>query len=179
MTSTETSAVTETGPLRLFEVRETALSVDEVLRAVADPRAGGVAVFIGMVRNHTGETDGSPPESVSASDTASPASPASAASSASGGLVNALEYVAHPSAAELLRETGAKVLVDHPVTALAAVHRSGSLAVGDLAVVCAAAAVHRSEAFAACRALIDTLKTQVPIWKREEFEDGSHIWVGS
>jgi molybdopterin synthase catalytic subunit len=175
--------VTSTGPLRLFDVRDTALSVDEVIHAVADPRAGGVAVFIGMVRNHsgddssegggeTGETgegsDGD--EGVSATPAVTPTSPSP---------VTSLEYIAHPSAIDLLRETAAKVLVDHPVTALAAVHRSGSLAVGDLAVVCAAAAPHRAEAFAACRALIDTLKKQVPIWKREEFEDGSHIWVGS
>ena len=153
-------------------MRDTALSVDEVIRAVADPSAGGVAVFIGMVRNHTGDHghDAEPPVSApSVSGTATPAASAS---------VTGLEYIAHPSAADLLRETAAKVLVDHPVTALAAVHRTGSLAVGDLAVVCAAAAPHRSEAFAACRALIDTLKAQVPIWKREEFEDGSHIWVG-
>jgi molybdopterin synthase catalytic subunit len=58
------------------------------------------------------------------------------------------------------------------------VHRVGKLGVGDLAVVVAASAAHRAEAFAACRALIDTLKEQVPIWKREEFRNGSHTWVG-
>ncbi len=158
--------MTRTEPLRLFDVRDTPLSVDEVIRAVADPRAGGVAVFIGMVRNHTGERGGD-----DGAGLGHPGDPAP--------LVSALDYVAHPSAADLLRETAAKVLADHPVTALAAVHRSGALAVGDLAVVCAASAPHRAEAFTACRALIDTLKKQVPIWKREEFEDGSHIWVGS
>jgi len=182
--------VTSTEPLRLFDVRAAPLSVDEVIRAVADPRAGGIAVFIGMVRNHTGDGcagDGPPAgdfaPSAQLADPVDSADPAVNPAAAPGGdpraAVTALEYVAHPSAAELLRETAVKVLVDHPVTALAAVHRSGSLAVGDLAVICAAAAPHRAEAFAACRALIDTLKTRVPIWKREEFEDGSHIWVGS
>jgi len=195
--------VTSTEPLRLFDVRDTPLSVDEVIRAVADPRAGGVAVFIGMVRNHTGDGAGpgagsdpdpgefpEPPEKDEGGIRHS-GDPRLDARMAHGSdprldplpphspLVSALEYVAHPSAAELLRETAAKVLADHPVTALAAVHRSGALTIGDLAVICAASAPHRAEAFAACRALIDTLKTRVPIWKREEFEDGSHIWVGS
>jgi molybdopterin synthase catalytic subunit len=205
----EDGTVTSTEPLRLFAVRDTPLSVDEVIRAVADPRAGGVAVFIGMVRNHTG--DGGGPAGEAGGEVGGEVGPdgfpqrperdeggighpgdarldhgpdhgpdhGSAHVSGRTPLVSALEYVAHPSAAELLRDTAAKVLVDHPVTALAAVHRSGALAVGDLAVICAAAAPHRAEAFAACRALIDTLKTRVPIWKREEFEDGSHIWVGS
>jgi molybdopterin synthase catalytic subunit len=66
----------------------------------------------------------------------------------------------------------------HPVRALAAVHRVGDLAVGDLAVVAAASAAHRGEAFDACRDLIDTLKQTVPIWKHQEFGDGSQEWVG-
>ena len=67
----------------------------------------------------------------------------------------------------------------HPdVVALCAIHRVGALDVGDIAVVVGASAPHRAEAFAACRAFIDTLKEQVPIWKREEFADGDHEWVG-
>ena len=66
----------------------------------------------------------------------------------------------------------------HPVIALAAVHRVGDLAVGDLAVVVAAACPHRAEAFAACRALIDELKATVPIWKHQTFADGAQEWVG-
>jgi molybdopterin synthase catalytic subunit len=60
---------------------------------------------------------------------------------------------------------------------LAALHRIGSLAVGDLAVICAAGAPHRGEAFKACRALIDRIKQRVPIWKREHGPDGPY-WVG-
>ncbi|MGH6655604.1 MAG: molybdenum cofactor biosynthesis protein MoaE [Actinocrinis sp.] len=139
-------------PVRLIDVRDTALSVDEVLRAVADPHAGGVALFIGTVRDHTPDRPG--------------------------GHVVELEYTAHPSALDQLAEVAEKVAAEHPGTVLAAVHRVGVLKVGDLAVVVAAASAHRAEAFVASRALIDTLKRQVPIWKREGFGDGSHTWVG-
>jgi molybdopterin synthase catalytic subunit len=64
-----------------------------------------------------------------------------------------------------------------PGVRLAALHRIGSLAVGDLAVVCAAGAPHRGEAFQACRMLIDRIKLSVPIWKREHGPDGPY-WVG-
>jgi molybdopterin synthase catalytic subunit len=60
---------------------------------------------------------------------------------------------------------------------VAALHRVGTLRIGDIAVVCAASAPHRSEAFAACRALIDGIKHSVPIWKREHGPDGAY-WVG-
>lgn len=138
--------------IRLLDVRDTSLSVDEVLRAVTGPHVGGVALFVGTVRDHTPENPGEQ--------------------------VTELEYTAHPSAVEQLHAVAAKVAAEHPGTVLAAVHRTGDLAVGDLAVVVAAAASHRAEAFAACRALIDTLKEQVPIWKREQFRNGSHTWVG-
>ncbi len=145
-------ATSETDTVRLIDVRDTALSVDEVLRAVTGPSVGGIALFIGTVRDHTPENPGEQ--------------------------VTQLAYAAHPTARDQLRAVAAKVAAEHPGTALAAVHRTGELAVGDLAVVVAASASHRAEAFAACRSLIDTLKEQVPIWKREEFRDGSHTWVG-
>jgi molybdopterin synthase catalytic subunit len=138
--------------VRLIDVRETALSVDEVLRAVTAPHVGGIALFIGTVRDHTPDH---PDEQVTE-----------------------LEYTAHPTARDQLRAVAELVAKAHPDAVLAAVHRTGDLAVGDLAVVVAAAAPHRAEAFAACRALIDTLKEQVPIWKRERFRNGSHTWVG-
>lgn len=68
---------------------------------------------------------------------------------------------------------------EHEVRAIAAVHRIGDLAVGDLAVVVAAAAPHRHTAFAACRQLIDDLKREVPVWKHQRFTDGGQEWVGS
>jgi molybdopterin synthase catalytic subunit len=135
--------------IRLLAVRETALSVDEVLAAVADPVAGGTVVFVGTVRDED-----------------------------SGKAVEALGYSAHPSVDVALREVAEHVAATHPVTALAAVHRVGDLAVGDLAVVVAASCPHRAEAFTACQALIDELKAIVPIWKNQVFADGSQEWVG-
>lgn len=137
------------GQLRLVDVREVPLSVDEVLAAVDDPGSGGTCVFVGTVRDVDHER-----------------------------AVKALAYSAHPSAVQRLRDVMADVAGRHPVRALAAVHRVGDLAVGDLAVVAAASAAHRGEAFDACRDLIDTLKQTVPIWKHQEFGDGSQEWVG-
>ncbi len=138
-----------TSPIRLLALRDTALSVDEVLAAVSDPAAGGTVVFVGTVRD---EDDGR--------------------------RVAALGYSAHPTVDAALREVAEHVVATHPVTALAAVHRVGDLVVGDIAVVVAASCPHRAEAFAACRALIDELKATVPIWKSQEFRDGSQEWVG-
>lgn len=137
-------------PVRLLDVRETPLSVDEVLEAVADTRAGGVAVFIGTVRNVDGGRE-----------------------------VTRLDYTAHPTVEATLRTVAEKVAADVPVCALAAVHRTGELDVGDLAVVVAASAPHREEAFTACRRLIDDLKREVPIWKHQSFVGGGEEWVGS
>jgi molybdopterin synthase catalytic subunit len=63
--------------------------------------------------------------------------------------------------------------------AVAAVHRVGDLAVGDLAVVVGVSCAHRAEAFHACHALIDELKASVPVWKHQRFADGADEWVGS
>ena len=134
--------------VRLAELRDTPLSVDEVLAAVADPRAGGIALFVGTVRDHDGTRD-----------------------------VTRLSYSAHPSAAAELRTVAEKVAADFDVRAMAAVHRVGDLDVGDLAVVVAVACPHRGEAFQACRTLIDNLKHDVPIWKHQRFVDGTSEWV--
>jgi molybdopterin synthase catalytic subunit len=136
--------------VRLVAIRETALSVDEVLAAVMDPAAGGVVVFVGAVR----DVDGARP-------------------------VEGLGYTAHPAAEDRLRTVAESVAQRFPAVALAAVHRVGDLAVGDLAVVVATACPHRAEAFAAARTLIDELKETVPIWKHQVFVDGSEEWVGS
>jgi molybdopterin synthase catalytic subunit len=135
--------------IRLLGIRDTALSVDEVLAAVSDGAAGGTTVFVGTVRD---------------SDEGRP--------------VTSLGYSAHPSVEDVLREVAERVAAAHPVVALAAVHRVGDLAVGDIAVVVAVSSAHRGEAFTACRALIDDLKSQVPIWKHQSFTDGSDEWVG-
>jgi molybdopterin synthase catalytic subunit len=135
--------------IRLAELRDTPLSVDEVLAAVADEGAGGTAVFIGTVRDEDHRR-----------------------------AVTGLGYSAHPQATDQLRVVMEKIVADYDVRAIAAVHRVGDLAVGDLAVVVAAACPHRDQAFAACRALIDDLKAEVPIWKHQLFADGGSEWVG-
>jgi molybdopterin synthase catalytic subunit len=135
--------------IRLIGIRDTPLSVDEVLNAVRDHAAGGTAVFVGTVRDEDHER-----------------------------AVTRLSYSAHPSAEQELRQIMEKVAADYPVRALAAVHRVGDLEIGDLAVVVAAACPHRGEAFEACRKLIDDLKAQVPIWKHQVFADGDAEWVG-
>lgn len=89
--------------------------------------------------------------------------------------VTRLEYSAHPDAAAFLLAACERVAGD---VVVAAVHRIGTLEVGDVALVAAVAAPHRAEAFAACAALIDTIKTEVPIWKRQHSPDGTTEWVG-
>ncbi|MEU4394628.1 molybdenum cofactor biosynthesis protein MoaE [Kribbella sp. NPDC023855] len=136
--------------IRLLDIRETALSSDEVLAAIADPSAGGTALFIGTVRNHDHDQP-----------------------------VDELRYEAHPEAMKHLRTVAERVCENPAVTALAAVHRTGVLAIGDAAVIVAVAAAHRDVAFAACRQLIDDLKAEVPIWKHQHFADGTSEWVGA
>ena len=95
----------------------------------------------------------------------------------SGHAVVRLDYSAHPDAAELLRQTCERIGAAAGLT-VAAVHRVGELAVGDVALVAVVAAPHRAEAFAACSDLVDAIKTEVPIWKRQHSPDGTTEWVG-
>lgn len=136
--------------ITLLDVRDAPLSVDEVLAAVSDAGSGGTALFVGTVRSQDG-----------------------------GRGVTGLGYSAHPSVVDELRTVAEEVAAAHPeVRALAAVHRVGELAVGDLAVVVGVSCPHRGDAFVACRALIDELKSRVPIWKHQRFDDGDEEWVG-
>jgi len=135
--------------IRLLDIREKPLSIDEVLGAVSHPAAGGTCLFVGTVRDED-----------------------------NGRAVGALGYSAHPTVEAALRQVAERVVADFPVLALAAVHRVGDLAIGDLAVVTAVACPHRAEAFEACHRLIDDLKATVPVWKHQIFTDGSDEWVG-
>ena len=124
--------------------------MDEVRDAIADPGAGGEVLFIGTVRDNDADRG-----------------------------VTALSYTAHPSAAAEIRRVAEDIVAKYDVIAIAAVHRVGDLAVGDLAVVVGVSCAHRAEAFNACHAMIDELKASVPIWKHQRFTDGSDEWVGS
>jgi molybdopterin synthase catalytic subunit len=135
--------------VRLCAVRATPISVDEVLAAVQSASAGGIALFIGTVRDH-----------------------------ADGAAVARLDYEAHPTLAEReMRNALDEVAQAHADVQLGALHRTGSLAVGDVAVIVAASSAHRAEAFAACRDAIERIKQRVPIWKKEWAPDGSANWV--
>jgi molybdopterin synthase catalytic subunit len=136
--------------VRLVDIRDHPLSVDEVMAVVSDPAAGGVTLFVGAVRDHDENKS-----------------------------VTGLEYSAHPSALAQLTEVAEEVAREYDVLAVAAVHRVGALAIGDAAVVVATGAAHRGEAFEASRALIDRLKQRVPIWKHQLFADGTDEWVGT
>jgi molybdopterin synthase catalytic subunit len=136
--------------VRLIAVRESELSVDEVRAAVADPAAGGIVLFAGAVRDSDHDQE-----------------------------VSELSYSAHPTAEAELRRVAEEISEKYPVIGVAAVHRVGDLAIGDLAVVVAVSCAHRGDAFDACRALIDELKESVPIWKHQRFADGSAEWVGT
>jgi molybdopterin synthase catalytic subunit len=136
------------GAPRHFEVVSRPLALSEVVGAVGSPASGGLVTFTGVVRDAT-----------------------------RGKRVVRLEYEAYPGMAERkLREIGAAVAAEHGAE-VAIVHRVGVLLPGDAAVVIACAAPHRTAAFRACEACIERLKKDVPIWKREVFEDGSE-WVG-
>ena len=135
--------------MRLADIRSVPIPIDECADLVADPSAGAVVVFAGVVRDHDG-----------------------------GRSVAALEYSAHPTALDALRGVADAVAARDDVIAVAVVHRVGRLEIGDVAVVVAASAAHRDAAFAAARDLIDTLKSTVPIWKRQHYADGTSSWVG-
>lgn len=140
---------TDDAAVVLVAVRDEPLSVDELLTAVRHPVCGGVSLFVGVVRDHD-----------------------------HGDSVTRLEYSAHPTAEATMRAVCDEVLASSEAVRIAAVHRTGTLEVGDLAVVVAAAAPHRGQAFDACRAVIDTLKERTPIWKHQQLGDGSAEWVG-
>ena len=124
------------------------LSVAEHEDAVADKAAGAIVSFAGVVRDHDG-----------------------------GRAVTELEYVGHPSSADVLREV-AEVFAARPeIHAVAVSHRIGLLAIGDVALACAVSASHRGQAFAACAELVDEVKKRLPIWKRQVFTDGEEEWV--
>jgi molybdopterin synthase catalytic subunit len=138
------------GRVALARIQPQPLDPGECLAAVTDPSCGGLALFAGVVRDEDG-----------------------------GRVVTALSYEAHPTAVTELARVCAEIAELDEVHAVAAVHRVGDLAIGDLAVVVAVSAPHRAEALRACHRLIDQLKHEVPIWKHQVFADGTAEWVGA
>ena len=119
-----------------------------VRRAVESDASGAVVMFCGVVRDHDGGRE-----------------------------VRALEYQAHPEAERFLAACVRRI-ADETGLAVAAAHRVGELRIGDVALFAAASAAHRAEAFDACERLVELIKHEVPIWKRQHFGDGVSEWVG-
>lgn len=134
----------------LARVLDEPLDLAEHVAAVTSPAHGAADVFVGMVRD-------SDPGAV--------------------GEVVLLEYEAHPDAGTILSGLAARVSQETGAT-IAVSHRSGTLRVGDVAVVIASAAPHRAAALAATRHLIELVKTDLPIWKRQSDDTGASAWVG-
>lgn len=131
------------------KIRGERLSLDEIVAEVRRPGAGAIATFEGTVRDVN-----------------------------EGRAVTLLEYEAYgPMAEAELGKILDEIRAELPEVRVAAAHRVGSLSVGDAAVLCAASAPHRGEAFRACRLAIDRIKARLPIWKREHGPDGPY-WVG-
>ena len=132
----------------MIQLVTTPIDRDQVVRSVASPRAGAVVTFEGVVRDH-----------------------------ARGKTVTHLFYEAYPEMAETeMARIREQALERWPLQGLAIVHRTGRLAIGESSVFIAVASAHRADAFEACRFVIDTLKTSVPIWKKEHYQDGE-VWI--
>lgn len=133
-----------------FAITFAPLSLEEVYALADDPANGAVVVMSGMVRNQT-----------------------------EGRSVVALEYQAYePMAIEVFKQIAQQIRQTWTdVTHVVIHHRTGKLAIGEISVLVAVGCPHRTEAFAACKYAIDTLKHNAPIWKKEHWEDGSSSWV--
>jgi molybdopterin synthase catalytic subunit len=134
----------------MVEIVKEKIDIARVVGSVEDSAAGGIAVFIGTTRDHS-----------------------------DGRSVHALEYDAYvPMALKLMNRIAGEAKTRWGLQKISIVHRIGRLGIGEASVVIAVSSAHRREAFEACRYAIDTLKKEVPIWKKEFFENGE-MWVES
>ncbi len=134
----------------MVQITTSPINIELVIDSVRTPESGGIDTFIGTTRNHS-----------------------------KGRVVSALEYEAYePMALQVMERIVEEAQSRWPVQKIAVIHRIGRVEVGQASVVIAVSSVHRKEAFEACRFLIDRLKEDVPIWKREYFTDGSIEWSG-
>lgn len=136
--------------VRFAQVSSDEIDVAQVMAQVWDPQAGAVATFVGAVRNHD-----------------------------SGKEVAALSYSAHPSADQILEQVAQEFAQRPGLHRIAVAHRIGDLTIGDVALFAAVSASHRSEAFPVLEELVNRIKATVPIWKHQEYVDGTKSWPGS
>lgn len=125
-----------------------------MLRSVDAPAHGAVASFVGQVRDHDPDAEGE---------------------------VRALRYTCHPDAQQFIEDVVARTVARHDTegtTDVTATHRVGDLDVGDLALVVVVGSAHRDLAFTLCRAVVEAIKHELPVWKQQFEVDGSHTWTG-
>ncbi|MGN8645284.1 molybdenum cofactor biosynthesis protein MoaE [Gracilibacillus sp. HCP3S3_G5_1] len=134
---------------KLFEVVEDPISVEALIKKVKDRNAGAITTFIGTVREMTGDKK-----------------------------TIYLEYQAYkPMAEKMLAQIGKEINANWPDTKVAITHRIGSLEISEIAVVIAVSSPHRKPAYEANQYAIERIKQIVPIWKKEQWEDGE-AWIG-
>jgi len=133
-----------------IKLSKTPLNLNNCFDFVTDAEAGGIALFVGTVRNST-----------------------------KGKEVSALHFSSYSSmAVKELEKIAATAISQFDILKIAIHHAEGELTIGDIPVIIAVSSAHRKAAFSACQFAIDTLKETVPIWKKEYFEDGA-VWVNS
>lgn len=132
------------------EVTDQPLDLARHVEFVSSPECGAIATFIGRVRDHD-----------------------------NGRSVTQLEYSSHPSVGEVLEQVAKEQLDKSGVNRIAVSHRVGSLSIGDDALVAAVSAPHRELAFATIAELVEEVKAQLPIWKKQDFVEGDSEWVNS
>lgn len=130
------------------------IDLGAMLAGVDAPAHGAVASFVGQVRDHDPEAKGA---------------------------VVALRYTCHPDAQSFIEEVVSRTVAEHDPegsTDVRATHRVGDLDVGDLALVVVVGSAHRDLAFTLCRAVVEAIKHELPVWKQQFEVDGSHAWSG-
>jgi molybdopterin synthase catalytic subunit len=134
-----------------IDILATPLATQAAIDSVTDAAAGGISVFLGTTRAETNER---------------------------GQALVALDYEAyHDMALQQMRDLARRAREKWPIVKLALLHRVGRVNVGEPSVIIAVSCPHRGDAFAACKWLIDTLKSEVAIWKKEIWSDGTGTWV--
>ncbi len=135
--------------IAIATIADEPLSLTKHVAAVSGPRAGAISTFIGTVRDHDPSVEGE---------------------------VVGLDYSAHPTAREVIAAIAAQH--DSDGVHIAVTHRIGHLTVGEAAIIAAVSAPHRREALDTVSSLVEQIKAELPVWKRELLADGSHTWVG-
>ena len=132
------------------KITESRIYSDLIRKEVQDISSGAIVIFSGEVRDHD-----------------------------KGKRVRKLIYEIHPTADEVLKKIAIEIKAKYGVTNISVAHRYGDIAIGESAFIVAVSSPHREKAFMACQELVERVKIELPIWKFQEFEDGSTEWVNS